>query len=128
MSCGIGMLGLNGVNAKLIADALRAKHNIYTAVMEHEEYTGMRITPGIYTTVGEIDTFSKAMEDFIRVQPPAHVDVGREPGRNSDLTVWCHRQTWARGTEGHQLSLCEKPGTHQCLAGRSGEVRVLARG
>jgi selenocysteine lyase/cysteine desulfurase len=62
MSCGIGMLALNVVDAKKLVDNLKTKYNIYAALMPHEEYVGIRITPGIYTTVSEIDYFSETME------------------------------------------------------------------
>jgi len=62
MSCGIGMLALNGVDAKKLVDDLKTKYNIYAALMPHEEYVGIRITPSIYTTVSEIDYFSETME------------------------------------------------------------------
>ena len=43
-------------------DPDRQIFNIYTAFVPHEEYTGLRITPHIYTTLQEIDTFSAAVE------------------------------------------------------------------
>jgi len=61
-SCGIGFLAFNGVDAAKIREALLAKHNIITAYVPHEEYTGLRITPHIYTTLDEIDTFAAAVE------------------------------------------------------------------
>jgi len=30
----------------------------------HEEYEGLRITPNVYTTLEEIDTFAGAMEEI----------------------------------------------------------------
>jgi isopenicillin-N epimerase len=61
-SCGIGFLAFNGVDASKMREALLSKHSIYTAYVPHEEYTGLRITPHIYTTLQEIDTFSAAVE------------------------------------------------------------------
>jgi selenocysteine lyase/cysteine desulfurase len=62
MACGIGMFGTVNVDPNKLATALQTKHGIYTAVMAHEEYTGIRITPSVYTTVQEIDYFAKAVE------------------------------------------------------------------
>jgi isopenicillin-N epimerase len=45
-----------------VASALVSKYAIYTAVMNHEEYTGLRITPNIYTPVHDIDFFAEAVE------------------------------------------------------------------
>jgi len=61
-SCGIGFLAFNGVDAAKVREALLTKHNIITAYVPHEEYTGLRITPHIYTTLDEIDTFAAAVE------------------------------------------------------------------
>jgi len=65
-SCGIGFLAFNGVDPAKIHDALWTKYNIVTAVMGHEGYTGMRITPNIYTTVGEVDFFSEMVEKELK--------------------------------------------------------------
>jgi selenocysteine lyase/cysteine desulfurase len=32
----------------------------------HEEYEGVRVTPNIYTTLDEIDTFAAAMETIAK--------------------------------------------------------------
>jgi selenocysteine lyase/cysteine desulfurase len=61
MSCGIGMFGLNSGDARKLVEDLRTRYRIYLAVMPHEEYTGIRVTPSIYTTVKEVDYFSAAV-------------------------------------------------------------------
>ncbi len=65
-SCGIGFLAFNGVDAGKVREALLAKHSIVTAYVPHEEYTGLRITPNIYTTLGEIDFFADAVEKEVK--------------------------------------------------------------
>ena len=65
-SCGIGFLAFNGVDPGTFATALLNKYAIYTAVMGHEEYTGLRITPNIYTTLKEIDVFAGAVEKELK--------------------------------------------------------------
>ena len=63
MSCGIGMFGLTeGNDIRKLSTALQTKYNIFTALSPHAEYTGMRITPSVYTTLREIDYFSAAVE------------------------------------------------------------------
>jgi selenocysteine lyase/cysteine desulfurase len=62
MSCGIGMLALNGADPQKLVAALQTKHGIYSALMPHEEYVGIRITPSVYTTLAEVDYFSAAVE------------------------------------------------------------------
>jgi isopenicillin-N epimerase len=66
MSCGIGMLGLVGADPAKLASALQTKYSIYTSLMAHEEYTGIRITPSVYTTVQEIDYFADAVEKELK--------------------------------------------------------------
>ena len=65
-SCGIGFLSFNGVDASKVRDALWSKYNILTAYMPHAEYTGLRITPHIYSTPRDIDFFSEAVEKEVR--------------------------------------------------------------
>ncbi|HEY3825724.1 MAG TPA: aminotransferase class V-fold PLP-dependent enzyme [Bryobacteraceae bacterium] len=66
MSCGIGMFGLAGADPDKLAALLQTKHQIYTAVMPHAEYTGIRITPSVYTTLQEIDYFADAVETELK--------------------------------------------------------------
>ena len=66
MSCGIGMFGLDGADPRKLVDALQTKHNIYTALSAHQEYTGIRITPSVYTTLEEIDYFVRAVEKELK--------------------------------------------------------------
>ena len=65
-SCGIGFLSFNGPDALKVHDALWSKYNILTAYMPHAEYTGLRITPHIYSTLRDIDFFSEAVEKEVR--------------------------------------------------------------
>jgi selenocysteine lyase/cysteine desulfurase len=60
MSCGIGMIGVKGDVSKLTS-VLQSKYGIYLGMMGHEEYTGIRITASVYTTVQEIDYFINAV-------------------------------------------------------------------
>src|SRR5690349_7763882 len=65
-SCGIGFLAFNGVDPVKIHDALWSKYGIVTAAVGHEEYTGLRITPNIYSTVRDIDFFSEKVEKELK--------------------------------------------------------------
>jgi selenocysteine lyase/cysteine desulfurase len=65
-SCGIGFLSFNGADALKVHDALWSNYNILTAYMPHAEYTGLRITPHIYSTLRDIDIFSEAVEKEVR--------------------------------------------------------------
>jgi selenocysteine lyase/cysteine desulfurase len=65
-SCGIGFLAFNGVDASKIRETLVAKHRIYTAYVPHDEYTGLRVTPNVYTTLREIDFFADTVEKELK--------------------------------------------------------------
>jgi selenocysteine lyase/cysteine desulfurase len=65
-ACGIGFLAFNGAEAGKIREMLISKYSIYTAYVPHEEYTGLRITPNIYTTVREIDFFADTVEKELK--------------------------------------------------------------
>jgi selenocysteine lyase/cysteine desulfurase len=65
-SCGIGFLAFNGADAAKIREALVAKYRIYTAYVPHEEYTGIRVTPNVYTTLSEIDFFADTVEKELK--------------------------------------------------------------
>jgi selenocysteine lyase/cysteine desulfurase len=61
--CGIGFLAFRDqIDPGKVASALVGKYAIYTSVMGHEEYTGLRITPNIYTPLPDVDFFADAVE------------------------------------------------------------------
>src|SRR5215472_2692996 len=62
-SCGIGFLSFTpGVDGAKMREVLWTKYNILTTYMGHEEYGGLRITPNVYTTLREVDTFADMVE------------------------------------------------------------------
>src|SRR5437899_11252032 len=62
-SCGIGFLGFApGIDGAKMREALWSKYNILTTFMGHEEYSGLRVTPNVYSTLGEVDVFAQAIE------------------------------------------------------------------
>ena len=65
--CGIGFLGFHDIDPGKIASALLSKYSIYTVVMAHEEYTGLRITPNIYTPVQDVDFFAEVVERELKL-------------------------------------------------------------
>ncbi|MGP8245064.1 MAG: aminotransferase class V-fold PLP-dependent enzyme [Bryobacteraceae bacterium] len=62
MSAGIGMFGLVGADPRKLVSALQNKYAIFTALMPHEEYVGIRVTPSVYSTLAEVDYFAGAVE------------------------------------------------------------------
>jgi selenocysteine lyase/cysteine desulfurase len=66
-SCAIGFISVDGFEAPKLSAHLWEKYRIWTtAVVTEGEYQGLRITPNVYTTLEEIDTFTEAMEKVIR--------------------------------------------------------------
>jgi isopenicillin-N epimerase len=66
-SCGIGFLAFNGVDGAKIQQALWTKYAIMTAFMGHEEYSGLRITPHVYSTIRDIDFFAEMVEREVKI-------------------------------------------------------------
>lgn len=67
MSCGIGLISIDGFEAPALSAHLFAKYRIMTTpIVVKGEYQGLRITPNVYTTLEEIDTFATTMEKIIR--------------------------------------------------------------
>jgi isopenicillin-N epimerase len=64
-SCGIGLLSVEGKEPGPLADQLWDKYRIVTVGIVHPQFKGLRITPNVYTTVSEIDTFCDAIEKLI---------------------------------------------------------------
>src|SRR5213594_116680 len=66
MSCGIGNVGIERVDTAKLADYLWDKYRIIVVAIVHEQFQGIRVTPNVFTTLEEIDTFCEAMEKVIR--------------------------------------------------------------
>jgi isopenicillin-N epimerase len=67
MSCGIGLISIDGFDAPKLSAHLFAKYRIMTTpIVVKDEFQGLRITPNVYTTLEEIDTFANVMEKIIR--------------------------------------------------------------
>lgn len=65
-SCAIANFKIDGVDPGAIGSYLMSKHMIITTPIVHEEFTGIRITPNVYTTLWELDRFCNAVEDIAR--------------------------------------------------------------
>ncbi len=56
-SCAIANFKIEGVDPVKIGGYLMSKHKIFTTPIVHDEFTGIRITPNVYTTLWELDRF-----------------------------------------------------------------------
>ena len=61
-SCAIGNVQVLGVPTAKVVAQLWEKWRIIATPIVHAEYEGLRVTPNVYTTLDEVDTFIAAME------------------------------------------------------------------
>ena len=62
MACAIGNVAIQGVDTTKLAAHLWNKRRIIVVPIVHDEYQGLRVTPNVYTTLAEVDTFAAEME------------------------------------------------------------------
>ena len=65
-SCAIATVEIEGIDTSAVAKELWDKYRIFVVAINHDEFTGCRVTPHVYTTIEEIDRFSDAMESIIK--------------------------------------------------------------
>jgi selenocysteine lyase/cysteine desulfurase len=65
-SCAIANFKIDGIDPVAIGGHLMSKHKIFTTPIVHEEFTGIRITPNVYTTLWELDRFCEVVADIAR--------------------------------------------------------------
>jgi len=65
MSCGLANVSVEGFDPARLAAQLWDRRRIIVTPIVHEEFRGLRVTPNVYTTLGEIDAFVEEMERAI---------------------------------------------------------------
>jgi selenocysteine lyase/cysteine desulfurase len=70
-SCGIALIHVDGIDTEKLQAYLWDKHRIMTTPIIHKEFNGLRVTPNVYTTLNELDTFSGRMEQILKTGLPA---------------------------------------------------------
>lgn len=65
-SCAIANFKIDGIDPVAIGSYLMSKHKIFTTPIVHEEFTGIRITPNVYTTLWELDRFCEIVESIAK--------------------------------------------------------------
>ncbi|HEX6644617.1 MAG TPA: aminotransferase class V-fold PLP-dependent enzyme [Gemmatimonadales bacterium] len=63
---GIGFVTIEGLDHNKLGAWLHEKHRIITTPITHDEFTGVRITPNVYTTLDEIDLFGDRVLDALK--------------------------------------------------------------
>jgi selenocysteine lyase/cysteine desulfurase len=65
-SCAIGTVGIDGIPPGDVTQKLWQDWRIIVTPINHAAYAGVRVTPNVYTTLDEVDTFADAMEKLAR--------------------------------------------------------------
>jgi len=63
---GLSNVSLEGIDVSKAYDFLWSKYRIITAAIKRTDYQGLRVTPNVYTTLEEVDTFAAAIEDLLK--------------------------------------------------------------
>ena len=66
-SCGIANVGLNNMTPAEMAKMLMDKYNIWTVGINEPPVVGCRITPNIYTSLKELDSFVLALQEMVEM-------------------------------------------------------------
>lgn len=64
-ACGIANVGVTHLKTAVLAKMLLDKYKIWTVAIDSANVQGVRITPHIYTTTEELDTFVKALKSIV---------------------------------------------------------------
>lgn len=64
-SCGIGTIGLEGIEAEKLNEYLWRQHHIVSTPIKIEQVDGIRVTANTYTTLRELDVFVEVMNRVI---------------------------------------------------------------
>jgi len=70
-SCALANVGIAGVDPVDLTSHLWTKRRIIVVAIKHDEFQGIRVTPNVYTTLEEVDTFARAMEEVIEKGLPS---------------------------------------------------------
>ena len=84
---GVAMVGIDGVDPRALSQHMMDRYRIVVNAVtggsppnQVFDYSGLRVTPNVYTTLEEIDTFAQAMLDVAKNGLPAATATGRGRG------------------------------------------------
>lgn len=64
-AAGIANVGVEGLDTSALNSYLWREHKIISVAINHAEFTGLRISPSVFTTLEELDRFCEAIEQAI---------------------------------------------------------------
>lgn len=65
-ACALATIGVEGVDPLALRDHLWERHRIRVRPIRHAAVEGIRVSPGLYTTLAELDRFVEVMESVLR--------------------------------------------------------------
>jgi isopenicillin-N epimerase len=66
-ACALGTMSIDGIGAQKLTDHLLKVYRIHVRPrFVPNEYEGIRVTPNVYNTIGEVDTFAAAIEEIAK--------------------------------------------------------------
>jgi selenocysteine lyase/cysteine desulfurase len=64
-ACGIANVGVSNLKPAVLAKTLLEKYKIWTVAIDYANVQGVRVTPHVYTTTEELDSFVKALKSIV---------------------------------------------------------------
>lgn len=65
-SCALAIFSIEGMKPEDIEKKLLEKYKIHVIAIEHENVSGIRVTPNIYTSIKDLDRFVKAVNEIAK--------------------------------------------------------------
>ena len=62
----IAVIAFDGLEIPALRSWLLHKHRVVTTPLIHDEFTGLRVTPNVYTTLEEVDRFAELLISAVR--------------------------------------------------------------
>ena len=66
LGAGIGFMSIDGIEPGELGSWLVGKHRVVQTPITHAEFSGIRVTPNVYTTLDEVDRFTELVLHAIR--------------------------------------------------------------
>lgn len=71
LAYGLGNFQIDGIDPAKLSEWLWEKHRVLVTAIDHRDFKGVRVTPSVYTTFGELDRFCDLVGRVLRHGLPA---------------------------------------------------------
>ncbi len=65
-SGGLALVEFAGKKPNMLTEPLWNKYRVLVTGIEHKDFAGLRVTPNVYTTLGELDIFCSGVEKILK--------------------------------------------------------------